>query len=80
LVHGDYDIEAFLAGRFVTHDECDGWASPIRQAILRFLVLYLRGQNSRDDLLNDLSEGSLDAGKAEALRARSSIDTFLAEH
>jgi hypothetical protein len=79
LIHGQYDVKAFLEGRWVTHDECDGWASLIRQAILRFLVLYLRGQNSRDDFLTELSESSLDAAKAEALRVKSNLETFLAE-
>jgi hypothetical protein len=79
LIHGQYDVKAFLEGRWVTHDECDAWASLIRQAIMRILVLYLRGQNSRDDFLTELSESSLDAAKAETLRAKSDVETFLAE-
>ena len=79
LVHGQYDVKAFLENRWITHDECDGWASLIRQAILRTLVLYLRGQNDRNAFLSDLSESALDAARADALRLNSDIETFLSE-
>ena len=60
LIHGQYDVKDYLQGRFVTHEECDRWASPIRRAILRFLTLYLRGRNRRDELLNELSLAAID--------------------
>jgi Apea-like HEPN len=77
LVHGQYDVDAYLQGRFVTHEECDRWASPIRQAILRFLVFYLRGRNHRDDVLNELALASINPGKGESLREESNLQDFL---
>ena len=79
LVHGQYDINAYLQGNFVTHDECDRWASPIRQAVLRFLVLYLRGRNHRADVLNEISLAALNAEDGERVRRESDMETFLAE-
>jgi hypothetical protein len=79
LVHGQYDVRAFLEGRFVTHRECEQWASPIRRAILRFLTLYLRGENDRADVLNRLSLAALDSEIAERLRQESDPDTLLTE-
>lgn len=79
LVHGQYDVAAFYEGRFVTHEECDQWASDIRQAILRFLVLYLRGSNERTDVLRELTEAALDASVAETLREQSDPQRFLTE-
>jgi hypothetical protein len=79
LVHGQYDVDAYLKGQFVTHQECDNWASPIRQAILRFLVLYLRGRNERAEILKELSFAALDAGAADRLRHESQVESLLAE-
>jgi Apea-like HEPN len=79
LVHGQYDIDAYLQGRFVTHEECERWASPIRLAILRFLVLYLRGQNEREYVHRELSLAALNAEAAERLRTESDPDRFIGE-
>jgi hypothetical protein len=79
LIHGQYDLKAYLEGRFVTHDECDRWASYIRQAILRFLVLCLRGRNDRSEILSLLSTSALDAETGEKLRRESELSTFLDE-
>src|ERR1700746_922676 len=68
LVHGQYDVKKYLGGQFVTHEDCDNWASPIRRAILAVLVLYLRGQNKREDLLKELSLAALDSEVGEKLR------------
>ncbi|MGH9496237.1 MAG: hypothetical protein ACRD3B_14655, partial [Candidatus Sulfotelmatobacter sp.] len=73
LVHGQYDVDAYLQGDFVTHQECDRWASPIRRAILRFLVLYLRGRNNRADILNELSLAALNIEAAERIRVDSDL-------
>ena len=79
LVHGQYDVKKYLAGEFVTHEDCDNWASPIRRAILAVLVLYLRGQNKREDLLKELSLAALDSQTSEKLRSQSHLDTYFAE-
>ena len=50
LMHGSYDVEKYLAGRFVTHDECDNWASIIRRCTLRILTLYLRGRHDKSGI------------------------------
>lgn len=79
LVHGQYNVKKYLEGTFVTHEDCDAWASPIRRAILAVLILYLRGQNKREDLLKDLTLASLDSEVGERLRSQSQLDRFLAE-
>lgn len=79
LVHGQYDVDAFLGGRFVTHQECERWASPIRQAILRFLVLYLRGEDERIGIHKRLSDAALDEEAADRLRRESDVEAYLTE-
>ncbi len=79
LFHGQYDVEDYYKGKFVTHEECDKWASIIRRAILQFLVLFLRGQNSREEVLNDLAKAALDPELAEALRQKSNVEIYLTE-
>ncbi|HVB33592.1 MAG TPA: hypothetical protein VNJ52_04340 [Patescibacteria group bacterium] len=80
LVHGQYDVDPYLEGKFVTHEECERWASPIRLAILRFFVLYLRGRDHREEILNRLSLAALDAETGERLRNESDLDSLLREN
>ncbi len=77
LVHGQYDVKDYYAGRFVTNEECDRWASIVRRAILRFLALYLQGANDRRMVLRQLSLAALDEQLANKIRTDSNIDAFL---
>jgi len=77
LFHGQYNVEEFYAGRFVTHEECDNWASIIRRSVLRFLVLYLRGENQRERVLDQVVQAALDVQVADTLRERSDPQRFL---
>ena len=79
LMHGTYDVEKYFANKFVTHGECDKWASIIRRCILRMLTIYLRGRDNRDEFLNDLSRAALDASVAEKLRFESDPQRYLDE-
>jgi hypothetical protein len=77
LFHGSYDVRAYSEGRFVTYEEVENWASIIRGGVLRFLALYLRNENSRQDVLRRLWEGALNEPKADALRTRSDPASFI---
>lgn len=79
LFHGQYDLQRFYEGRFVTHGECDRWASIIRQATLRFIVLFLRGENSRQAILDLLTKAALNPEYGTDLRTRSDIEPLLQE-
>jgi hypothetical protein len=82
LVHGSYDVKKFYEGTFVTHDEIDRWSPYVREGILRFLTMYFRGKQSKNDL-DDFRKGliacALDNSEAAALRAGSDLDKFLDE-
>jgi hypothetical protein len=80
LIHGSYDVRKFYEGTFVTHDDADRWSSYIREAILRFLTLYFRGNRTRADLDNfrqSLLSCALENVQAELLRENSDLDKFL---
>jgi len=79
LVHGQYDVNAYLQDKFVTHSDCDRWASLIRRAILAVLVLYLRGRNDRNEFLNELSLAALNNEAAEKIRSESDLVKYLSE-
>jgi hypothetical protein len=79
LVHGQYDVNAYLQNNFVTHADCDRWASLIRRAIMAVLVLYLRGRNSRDEFLNELSLAALNDEVAKKIRDESDPMKYLSE-
>ncbi len=79
LVHGQYDVEDYYNERFVTHADCDRWASVIRLAILRFLALYLRGCSNKQTVQTRLSSAALDSLEAERLREESDPSRLLNE-
>lgn len=80
LFHGQYDVDAYYDGRFVSDEEVEQLASIIRRSMLRFLVLFIRGTNSRDDILARLVECTLDSEAGEKLRGDSDPDTFIEEY
>jgi Apea-like HEPN len=77
LFHGSYDVNRYQQGNFVTNEEAERLASIIRVSILRFLVLYLKGEDSRDNILGKLNSGVLDANVIEELRLQSDPQTFM---
>jgi hypothetical protein len=79
LMHGTYDVRKYFAKEFVTHEECDTWASIIRRCILRVLTLYLRGRDNRQEFLDDLARAALDPTLAEELRMNSDPRRYLSE-
>jgi hypothetical protein len=51
----------------------------VRQAILRFLTLYARGETKRNAVLEEISLAILDPEKAVGLRDKSDLDKYLKE-
>jgi hypothetical protein len=49
----------------------------VREAILRFGTLYVQGENSCKSILEEILMGTLDSGRAEALRRRSDTELYL---
>lgn len=80
LFHGTYDVVKYQQGDFVTDEEAQRLASIIRASILRFLVLYLKGENSRDNILDKLSDGVLGSQIVEKLRLESDPQTFIEQY
>ena len=77
LFHGAYDVDRYQQGTFVTNEEAERLASIIRRSILRFLVLYLKGEDSRRNILAELSNGVLDGSLIEKLRIQSDPKVFI---
>jgi hypothetical protein len=51
----------------------------IRRAILRMAILFVRGQQSRENVLADIEACSFDTGALAELRKRSDVEDFLNE-
>ncbi|MDX6531095.1 MAG: hypothetical protein QOH41_3385 [Blastocatellia bacterium] len=77
LFHGTYNVDRYQQGTLVTNDEMERLAAIIRISILRFLVLYLKGENSRGNILGELSNGVLDTSLIDKLRVESDPQTFI---
>jgi Apea-like HEPN len=73
LFHGTYDIDKDL----LSVHEAERLAAIIRVSILRFLVLYLKGEGRRENILNKLSDGILNVNILDELRLESDPRTFI---
>lgn len=83
LMHGTYNVKKVYDGTYVTHEEIERWSSLIRDGVLRFFTLFLRGKCTRDDLMNfrnELLMSALDPSAAEILQKQSDVDLFLEEN
>lgn len=80
LFHGQYDVDAYSDGKFVTDDEIEKLASIIRRSMLRFLVLFLRGSNSQQDILDRLNLCMLDPDEARKMSEESDMNSLVDEY
>jgi hypothetical protein len=79
LFHGQYDVDAYSDGKFVSDDEIEKLASIIRRAMLKFLILFINGTNSRDEILSRLIDCTLDPKAAETLIIETDAGKFIAD-
>lgn len=77
VVHGSFDINKFYDGELIPIEKNEKLASIVRKSLLGFFILYLKGENKREDLLNLLDESALDNSLAEKLRQDSDVDLFI---
>jgi hypothetical protein len=80
LFHGQYDVDAYSDGKFVTDEEIEKLASVIRRSMLKFLVLFLRGSNKPQDILDRLNLCMLDPDEARRMMEESEINTLIKEY
>lgn len=76
LVHGGKS--PFVSGGLTTADVAR-LGDLVREAILRLGVLYVRGQQDRDQVLNEILQGAFNNTLLEGIRKRSELEVFLAE-
>jgi hypothetical protein len=79
LFHGSYDLKKYEEGTFVTANEIDKWSGYIRRSYMGFLTLYLRGETSRDSILELINAANFDSAKGEELRKKADIQQLVAE-
>ena len=79
LFHGSYDLKEYEAGTFVTAQQIDEWSSYIRRSYLGFITLYLRGENSRDVILDLIADANFDDTKGSELRKRADVEELIRE-
>lgn len=73
LFHGTFDVNKDL----ITTEEAERLAGIIRISILRFLVLYLKGAENRENIDRKLRDGVLNPSIIEQLRVDSDPKTFI---
>jgi hypothetical protein len=73
LFHGTYSVDKEL----LTTEEAERLAGVIRVSILRLLVLYLKGEEKRENILTMLSDGVLNSTIVEQIRIESDPQRFI---
>lgn len=76
LVHGGKS--PFTSGKF-SEEHLARLGDLVRQAIIRFAVLYARGETQRDTSLASIEESMYDPATLEKLRSSTDVDVFLDE-
>jgi len=79
LLHGQYNVEDYANGRYVSDEEISCWAALIRRALVRLAVLYMRGTDNREEFLLKLSQAALDSAVGENLLLNSDPDRYLVQ-
>lgn len=70
LFHGHYDALTETPGEFVTDQEISKLLSLVRRSILKFLTLYLRGEDNLEKVRQSLQEAILDEDLRRTLLQR----------
>ncbi|MEO7859466.1 MAG: hypothetical protein ABIU05_03320 [Nitrospirales bacterium] len=71
LFHGQYDTLTEKQGEFVTDDQILRLLSLVRQSILKFLTLYIKGEDNLESVRRSLQEAVFDEDVRETLRDNS---------
>jgi hypothetical protein len=79
LFHGAYDVNAVYEGRFICDEEIEQLSSIVRESILRFIILLLKGENKREEILKKISEGFTTLAVSQAVQDASDPNKFLTE-
>ncbi|MDA2919916.1 HEPN domain-containing protein [Desulfobacterota bacterium AH_259_B03_O07] len=79
LFHGFYKLRDVVDERFITDEELGKFSSYIRKALLGYIVLYLRGYNSRQYINKKLLSAILNAKTREEFRREFNFDVFMNE-
>ena len=79
LFHGAYDVNAVYEDRFICDEEIEQLSSIVRESILRFIILLLKGENKREEILKKISEGFTTLAVSQAVQDASDPNRFLTE-
>ena len=79
LFHGSYNFAEYYEGRFISFEQIETLSSIVRQSILRFIVLFLKGRDKRDEIIEKLNDGALNPEASRLLRLESDPQEYLLE-
>lgn len=80
LVHGGYDLKKIEQDKFIMDDDLYKLASIIRRAILGFIVLFLRGEDKKDEIIKKIESSIFNFKVRKELIKSSNIDDFIKEN
>lgn len=79
LIHGSYKNEDVEQGKLVTDAEIEKLASVVRRSLLRFVVLYLRGEKKRENIHEKLNRSLFIRNELDQLQEQSDPDIYISE-
>jgi len=80
LVHGGYDLKEIEQDRFIIDDDLYKLASIIRRAILGFIILYLRGETTKDSITEKIQSCIFNFEERSKLIKSTNLDNYIEEN
>jgi len=80
IFHGNYTLREIEEDKFIDDDDLIKLSSIIRKAILGFIVLYLRGDDKKEDIINKIESSIFNLDVRDELVKTSNIDNFIEEN
>ena len=79
LFHGQYDSQAISPGAFVNDEEIMRLASLVRNSILKFTTLFIRGENDLEQLRTRIEKSVLSENLRDELFEKSDFEALMEE-
>ncbi len=79
LFHGSFDVSAQSPQEFISDDELKTLMSIVRRSVLKFLALYLRGEDGLDKVRKDLERAVLDETFRTEFLEKADFESLLIE-
>lgn len=77
LFHGNININNLINDDFLDDEDLKKFAKYIRISILKYIILYLKGEDDKKNILSELEKSAFNDDIKNALKEKADIDDFI---